>query len=184
MPYGVHGRVCDFLERVGRSAPFAGGLLPGHHETSRPGAIELSNLGRDVLSTAILGVSDLFDFNVQIAELDRIVRVVRPPDSEEFSDALPPWIAGLDSFDPLDWVAAAERNEWVAAPLRPLLEASDWLAPGQLRVVVPSPAPDSKDCAQERGAVSHDVVEEAWGKWPRFRILEAGVHLDENEPAR
>ena len=130
MTYGVYGRVCDFHEGIGRSAPLASGLLSGHHETSRPGAIEVSDLGRDVLPTPILRIGNLFDFRVELTEFDWIVRVVRPPDSEKFSNALASWVARFDRFDPLDWVAAAKRNQGVTAPLRPLLKASDWLSTG------------------------------------------------------
>ena len=114
-----------------------------------------------MLPAAILGVDDLLHRVGQLAELDRFGLMARPPGGEDFGDTLPAWIAGLDRLNPFDRIAAAERDKRVASPFRPLLKTPNRLAAGQLRCIVPAPAPDCEHRCQELGAVCCDVLKEA-----------------------
>jgi len=93
--------------------------------------------------------------------LNRLVAVVRIPSLEQLNDLTAVWVIRLDLVDPFDGIATAEREEWIAAPFTPLLEAAERPAGFGVSGVLPTPSPDCQGRGEQLGSTSFDIVEQS-----------------------
>ena len=114
----------SLLQREGGHAPLSSRSLPGQDEPRHARTVELLEVGREILATATLWISRMPDVLVQIAHSDRLIAMALPPDGKQSRERLPTAVALLGLADALDRILAAERQEGVAHPPTPLLEAA------------------------------------------------------------
>ena len=113
-----------FLEGISGCTPFPCGRLPGEDEAGHARPSQLFGLGRHVLTTATLRVQRLLHIVVELADGDRLVMVLVPPDREQVGDGLSAPVALLRLADPFNGVRAAQCQQRVTHPLAPLLETA------------------------------------------------------------
>ena len=77
-----------FLEGISGCTPLPCGRLPGEDEAGHACPSQLFGLGRDVLTTAPLRVQRLLHIVVELADRDRLVMMLVPPDREQVGDGL------------------------------------------------------------------------------------------------
>jgi hypothetical protein len=137
--------IVRFPQSVGGDAPFARGGLPAKNEAADARSNQPLGVSGDELTAAALRVKRVLYVLMKIAKRDRLLAVPRPPEIKQFGDCLPPPIALFRLADPQRRVLAAEREQRVAYPLTPLLEAAQRQAPLQIRLQA-SPPPDRERC--------------------------------------
>jgi hypothetical protein len=103
--------------------------LACQHETRRASARETAEIGGEILALVALRIGDALDGFVKFYRLDRPIAVVPVPGLEKLRDLLPIRVLRLDDFDPLDRIAAAERQQRIADPFAPRLETAERPAP-------------------------------------------------------
>jgi hypothetical protein len=108
MPYRVDG--LGPLKPVGGRIPFTGTLLAGEHETRGVSTSEASNIGRQVLASAILRIRDCSHLVRKVLHHHGRFTVLFPPCAEQFCDALTARIPGLKRFDAFNRVLASESQ--------------------------------------------------------------------------
>jgi hypothetical protein len=88
------------------------------------GTCELVEVCRDVLPAAPLRIDQGSHGHYEVGRLDRPLVAVRVPGLEQLHDLAMGRIVGLDAFDALDRIAAAQRDERGTAPSTLVLEAA------------------------------------------------------------
>jgi hypothetical protein len=92
-------------------------------------------------------------------------------------------IVRFDSFNALDRIATAEREEWIAAPFGPLFEAAKRSTGFELIGILPSPAPNGQSCGEKLGSTAFNVPEEVGSEMPLLRVLAVRVEFADHETA-
>jgi hypothetical protein len=72
----------------------------------------------------------------------RLFAVMRLPRFEQLDDLTTLGIVGFDPIDALDGIAAAKRQERIAAPFGPFLEAAEWTAAAKVGRVLTTITPN------------------------------------------
>jgi hypothetical protein len=98
--------------------------LPSQYEAAGPRARELDEASCGKLATTPLWISEGTNLLRQVGRLDRSLAMVRLPRFEQLHDPTPLGIVSLDHLDPLNGIATTEREQRIAAPGAPLLEAA------------------------------------------------------------
>jgi hypothetical protein len=106
------------------------------------------------------------------------------PKLEQLQDATTMRIVGFDNVNPLDRIAAPQGEQWIPAPLGPLLEPAEWPAGFEVRGILPTPSPDGQGCGQQLGSTKFDPPEKTRFEPPLLRVLASGVQLADHETAR
>ena len=152
------------------------------HEAALPGAGEVADGAGQILPTVLARVGDLLHLRREFADLDRVAAVVLPPRVEQLDDPLPLGIPRLDLAEAGDGILAAQRQQGIAHPRAPLLEAAQRDA--GLDRVLPSPAPDRERGTKQLGPARLDAFEESGTERALLGVLALGVERDVDEPAR
>ena len=80
------------------------------------------------------------------------------PSLEQRHDLATLGVVGLNAVDPLDRIATAQGEEWVAAPFGPGLEAAEWPTGTKRRSVLATAAPDGQGCREPLSSLTLDVL--------------------------
>ena len=70
-------------------------------------------------------IQRLFYIVVELADRDRLVMMLVPPDREQVGDGLSAPVPPLRLADSLNWVLTAQRQQRVTHPLAPLRETAE-----------------------------------------------------------
>jgi len=135
---------------IGRGAPISSCLLARQDGTTGTRASKLHEAGRLELATTALRIEQGAHRLSDGLGLNRPLAVVRVPSLEQFDDLTAVRVIRLDCFDSFDRIATAQRQEWVAAPFGPLLEAAEQATGHEIDRVLPPPAPDRQGWPQSR----------------------------------
>lgn len=159
-------RLC---QRVGGYAPFTGGSLPRQYKAGHAGASQLLQLRRQELAASALRVDYAADLIVEVANGGRTVAMPVPPKREQLGDNLSPVVAFLSLADTIGRVLASKRQQWIAHPPAPLLEATERTA--RLEVLVQAtPAPDRQDRVEELRPPVRDFGADIGREASRLRV--------------
>ena len=136
------------------STPFSGGPFSGQDEATDTRARELRQLRRDELAAPSLRVNQGSHRFCDVHRLDGPLAVVLVPGLKQPHDLATMRIISLDAVDPLDGIATAKREEWIAAPFGPLLEATERSTRLEVCSVLPTPPPDGQGRPKQLGSAS------------------------------
>ena len=120
----------------------------------------------------------------ELGRLDRPLVVVRVPRLEQLDGKAAMGIVGLDAIDALNGITAAKREERVAAPFGPFLEAAKRTTAMEGRRVLPAPAPDRHGSAEQLCPGLFDLSKESGGERPLLGILASRIELADQEAPR
>ena len=85
------------------------------------------------------------------------------------------WITGLYFINPVNRIATAKRQERIAAPFRPLLEAAERPTVSEIHSVLPPPSPDGQGRGEQLGPSVFYFVEQPGREFSLFRIFTSRV---------
>ena len=80
------------------------------------------------------------------------------PSFEQRHDLTTLRVVGPNAVGPLDGIATAQGEEWVAAPFGPGLEAAEWPTGTKRRSVLATAAPDGQGCREPLSSLTLDVL--------------------------
>ena len=101
--------------------------------------------------------------------------MVCPPGFEDIDHALAHRVSGFGFGVAVDRIAAAEGEDWIAAPLRPDFIASEWFPLGDF--VLPPPTPDCQGVCEQVRASGANGIEKPGVKFPVLGVLRMGIEL-------
>ncbi|OIQ70310.1 hypothetical protein GALL_480780 [mine drainage metagenome] len=91
-------------------------------------------------------------------------------------------IVALSVHNPADWVCTPQRDQWIATPAGPLLEATEGQA--GLDPVATTPPPDRQGGSEQFAAALFDHSEEVAIESAPLWILTSGIQIHEEQPPR
>jgi len=94
--------------------PLSGSLLPGQHKAACAGAGELHEKCRDMPATASLWIDHGRHRLSEGSRFNGPLAVVLAPRFEQLYNLTTMWIVGLYLIKPVDGVATAKCQEWIA----------------------------------------------------------------------
>src|SRR5262249_42251162 len=155
------------------------GLVRTQTIAGDPGANQFGKArGHGLASRPFFGIWDKQHLHVvmQIAGEGLVEAVVFRPCVKGFGLIPSIWISGFCFGNLRDRVLAAESNQWVANPLRPLLKSTKWS--GTLfKFGLPAPSPDNEHSPQEPAPLALDVRKKVAGEAALFRVFAFGIEL-------
>lgn len=147
-------------------------------EASHTSARELPEIRADELSR--LEIASILNIKMELANTHRPISMPLPPHIKELHHSLTAGIALLRLTYPLNGILAAERQQRVANPPAPLLEAAE--RQSLLDVgCKPAPSPNGEKRSQKFGTSLHDLFSDVDLERTCLRILGAWVKLHRDE---
>ena len=128
-----------------------------------------------MLATASVRIKQRAHRLSERGRLNGSLAVAQVPRFEKLSNQTTMWIVGLHFLDPVDGIATAKRQEWIAAPFRPLFETAKWPTVHEICRVLPTPAPDGQGRGEQLGPMAFYFVEQPGREFSLLRVLTSRV---------